>query len=72
MIEANALTGKVLFANLLRSLNDISATPTSLVYAAKPFFAIQFGRQMPQGMEAYQFSVTLTRLRRSIPPGRNL
>ena len=70
-IEAHALAGRILLSNLIRSLNDSSSTSTSLAQAAKPFFAIQFGRDMFKVMEgdAYRFSVSLTRLRRSALPG---
>ena len=70
LVEANALAARVIFANLLRSLNDSSATPNSLAQSVKPFFAIQFGRDMFKAMasDAYRSSVILTRLRRSSLP----
>ena len=68
MIEANSIAGKILFANILRPINDTSAASTTLAQAAKPFFAIQFGREMLQGMDAHRFNVILTRLKRPILP----
>ena len=67
LIEAHTLANKILYANLLRALNDSSANALSLSLAVKPFFAIQFSRELFKGMEAdaYRFSVILTRLRRS-------
>ena len=68
-VEANSLAGKILFANLLRSMNDTVSDPNRLISAIKPFFALEFGRDMLQGMDAYRFSVILTRLRRTaLPP----
>ena len=68
LVEANSLAGKILFANLLRSMNDSVTDPNSLILAIKPFFALEFGRDMLRGMDAYRFSVILTRLRRSALP----
>ena len=68
LIEAHTLANKISFANLLRILNDSSASALSLSRAVKPFFAIQFSRELFKGVEedAYRFSAMLTRLRR--PP----
>ena len=69
LTEANSLAGRILFANLLRSMND-SVNSEKLILAVKPFFALRFDREMIQGMDAdaYRFSVILTRLRRSDLP----
>ena len=67
-VLASSLAGKILFANLLRVLNDSSSSIPKLSEAVLPFFAIQFSKEMLQGMDAYKFSVILTRLRRSILP----
>ena len=67
-IKASSLAGKILFANLLRTLNDSSTSTLKLSEAVMPFFAIQFSKEMLQGVDAYKFDVILTRLRRPIPP----
>ena len=67
-IRASSLAGKILFANLLRALNDSSSSILKITEAVLPFFAIQFSKEMLQGMDAYKFDVILTRLRRSILP----
>ena len=68
MVESHALAGKISFANIIRSLNDTSATPLIIFQAVGNFFAIQPTQEMIHGVDAYRFSVILTRLKRSILP----
>lgn len=69
IVVANSSAGKILLANLLRAMND-SSDGSKLTQAVKPFFAINFIREMFKGMDkdAYRFSVILTRLKRSSLP----
>ena len=61
--KPSSFAGKILFANLLSALNDSSSSILKISEAVLPFSAIQFIKEMLQGMGAYKFDGILTRLR---------
>ena len=66
--EAHILTAKLLYANLLRVLNDMLSSSDQILKAVMPFFVLQFTRKMITSLDSYKFKVLLSRIERSPLP----
>ena len=65
MDEIFILTAKLIYANLLRVLNDSSYPANELLRAAKPLFAVRFSRTVIFALDNYKLKVLMGRLKSS-------
>ena len=67
--EVYILNARLIFANVLRVLNDSLTNAEAILVAIKPFFAVQFSKKVLAQMDYHKFRSLIARLRRSSLPG---
>ena len=67
--EIHILAGRLIYQDVLRAVNDRLSKPDQMIRAIKPFFAVQFSREVVRGIDGYRLKVLVSRLKNSALPG---